>query len=126
MTIGLCACAGMASASDTAARKKIFVCRPASKADEPACAKNIVSTLIKHAYRRPATPEDLAAVMQFYTSGRSEGGKFDDGIEAALQRILADPQQQAVANRVVRYPYADPVDRPLADSSWGNAESATS
>ncbi len=83
---------GAKGATDTAARKKIFTCRPTSKADETTCARNIVSTLIKHAYRRPATAEDLASVMAFYTSGRSEGTSFDDGIEAALQRILADPE----------------------------------
>ena len=30
--------------------------------------------------------------MEFYQSGRSDGGSFDDGIEAALQRVLADPE----------------------------------
>lgn len=83
---------GAKGATDTASRNKIFVCRPAAKTGEAACANNIVSTLIKHAYRRPAAPEDMAAVMQFYQSARSEGGNFDDGIEAALQRILADPE----------------------------------
>ena len=29
--------------------------------------------------------------MEFYKAGREEGGSFDDGIESALQRILADP-----------------------------------
>ena len=79
-------------ASDTASRNKIFTCRPKNQADETPCARNIVSSLIKHAYRRPAAPEDLAAVMQFYTSARADKGSFDDGIEAALQRILADPE----------------------------------
>jgi mono/diheme cytochrome c family protein len=79
-------------ASDTASRNKIFTCRPKTQADEPACARTILSTLIKHAYRRPSTNEDLAAAMQFYQSGRSEGKSFDDGIEAGLQRILADPE----------------------------------
>ena len=83
---------GAKGAADTASRNKIFTCRPASKADEATCARNIVSTLVKHAYRRPATAEDLAAVMQFYGSARTDGGSFDEGIEAALQRILADPE----------------------------------
>ena len=30
--------------------------------------------------------------MEFYQAGRTEGGSFDDGIEAALQRMLADPE----------------------------------
>jgi hypothetical protein len=31
-------------------------------------------------------------LTDFYLAGRSEGGTFDQGIEAALQRILADPE----------------------------------
>ncbi len=30
--------------------------------------------------------------MAFYSDGRNEGGSFEDGIEAALQRVLADPE----------------------------------
>lgn len=79
-------------ASDTAARKKIFVCRPASAKDEAPCARNIASALVKHAFRRPATPADLSRLMEFYQSGRTDNGTFDDGIEALLQRVLADPE----------------------------------
>jgi hypothetical protein len=52
----------------------------------------VISTLAKHAFRRPSTPADLDLLMQFYQSGRKEGGNFDQGIEGALQRILADPE----------------------------------
>jgi len=83
---------GSKGASDTAARKKIFVCRPASAKDEASCARTIVASLVKHAFRRPATPADLTSLMKFYKEGRSDGGSFDDGIEAALQRVLADPE----------------------------------
>jgi mono/diheme cytochrome c family protein len=83
---------GPKGATDTAARKKIFVCRPAAQSEETACARTIVSTLVKHAYRRPATPADLNSLMQFYQAGRSDDGSFDDGIEAALQRVLVDPE----------------------------------
>ena len=30
--------------------------------------------------------------MEFYQAGRNDGGTFDDGIEAVLQRVLADPE----------------------------------
>jgi mono/diheme cytochrome c family protein len=83
---------GAKGATDTAARKKIFVCHPANPQEDATCARAIVSTLAKHAYRRPAAPADVAALMEFYQSGRSEGGSFDDGIEAALQRLLTDPK----------------------------------
>src|SRR5580658_2505015 len=72
-----------AGASGTLSREKIFVCRPAKTGDETECARSILSTLVKHAYRRPATSADLTALMQFYQAGRADGGKFDDGIEAA-------------------------------------------
>ena len=76
---------------DTASRKKIFVCQPANAAAEAACAKQIVTTLTRRAFRRPATDEDLESLMSFYETGRKKGG-FEDGIEMALQRILADPE----------------------------------
>ena len=79
-------------ASDTAARKKIFVCRPAAAKDEAACARNIASSLVKHAFRRPATSADVSRLMEFYQSGRTDGGSFDDGVEAIVQRVLADPE----------------------------------
>ncbi len=77
--------------TDTASRRKIFVCNPTTKAEEEPCAQKILSTLVKHAFRRPSTATDLSSLMEFYRSGRSDG-TFDDGIEAGLQRILADPE----------------------------------
>jgi len=78
-------------ATDTATRRKIFVCRPAGAKDEDGCARKIVSTLARHAFRRPATAADVKTLMEFYQEGRADGG-FDAGIEAALQRVLADPE----------------------------------
>ena len=48
-------------------------------------------TLARHAFRRPVTDGDIQDLLGFYKSGRSEGS-FEDGIEAALQRILVDPE----------------------------------
>jgi cytochrome c551/c552 len=79
-------------ASDTASRHAIFVCKPASASQESACAKQIVSNLARHAFRRPVTDPDIETLMGFYQQGRNEGGDFDHGIELALRRILADPQ----------------------------------
>ena len=79
-------------ATDTASRRKIFVCRPAAPREEASCARTIVSTLAKHAFRRPVSNADVNALLEFYRAGRAEGGTFDSGIEAALQRVLADPE----------------------------------
>ena len=79
-------------ASDTAARQKIFVCRPATAKEESACARAIASSLVKHAFRRPATPSDIGGLTEFYQAARTDHGSFDDGIEAIVQRVLADPE----------------------------------
>jgi mono/diheme cytochrome c family protein len=80
--------------SDTPSRRKIFVCRPAAGSgprQEEACARTIVSTLARRAFRRPVTPADVGILMEFYAAGR-RAGTFDDGVEKALRRLLADPE----------------------------------
>jgi mono/diheme cytochrome c family protein len=76
---------------DTPSRRKIFTCRPGSTAEEELCAKKIVGTLARQAYRGTETPADLQRLMEFYQAGR-RGGTFDSGIQLALQRILASPK----------------------------------
>ena len=76
---------------DTPVRQRVFVCRPKGSADELACAKNILSTLIRRAFRRPATDADVQRLLPFYTAGKTAGG-FDRGIQKALERVLVSPQ----------------------------------
>ncbi len=76
---------------DTPSRRKIFVCHPLSASDELPCAKKIISTLARQAYRRPVSDNDLETLLSFYQSGRNKGN-FETGIEMALRRILSDPQ----------------------------------
>jgi hypothetical protein len=73
-------------------RDRIFECYPQSVSEEETCAQQIITTLVSKAFRRPATAADLDATMDFFRSGREEGGSFDYGIEAALQLVLADPE----------------------------------
>ena len=78
-------------AEDSPSRRKIFICRPTTPADETACARKIISNLATHAFRRPAINADVDSLMAFYQEGRREA-KFEDGIENALARILTDPK----------------------------------
>jgi mono/diheme cytochrome c family protein len=71
-------------------RQKIFVCQPAAQADEPSCARRIVSTLARRAYRRPVKPEEVDALLRLYEQGRAGGG-FDNGIEWVIERVLVAP-----------------------------------
>jgi mono/diheme cytochrome c family protein len=76
---------------DTPSRRRIFACRPANPADESACAKKILSTFARRAYRQPVRDADVDVVMKFYDSGR-KNGNFESGIENALAFILTAPK----------------------------------
>jgi hypothetical protein len=85
--------------------KKVFTCRPTrrsspeeTKTGEDGCAKSIITTLARRAYRRPADAQDVQALMAFYNEGR-QGGTFEDGIELAIRRLLASPQFLVRAER---------------------------
>lgn len=74
-------------AGETPSRRRIFVAQPKSTGDEEACAKQIVATLMRRAYRRPVGDADVERVMPFYREGRADAD-FDAGIESALSAIL--------------------------------------
>ncbi|MGH9144182.1 MAG: DUF1592 domain-containing protein [Vicinamibacterales bacterium] len=77
--------------SDTPSRRKVFICRPTSPADEIPCARKILSNLTGEAYRRTPNNEDVESLMEFYGEGR-KGHDFEAGIKAALQALLASPK----------------------------------
>lgn len=96
-------------AADTPSRRRIFVCRPdsalratsrlaeaerrrpARASEEANCAKTILSTVARRAYRRAVTDADLQVPLAFYTEARAAEG-FDAGIEMALRAILASTE----------------------------------
>ena len=90
---------------ETASRSRILTCQPTADDDE-SCARTILSTLARRAYRRPATTEDVDTLMEFYRRGRDKGD-FETGIEVSLVRLLVSPD---FLFRVER----DPVDAPRA------------
>ena len=77
--------------SATPSRQRIFVCRPASQREELPCAKTILSSLARKAYRRPITEADLEAPLAFYGAARGLAD-FDTAIRDALPAILASPK----------------------------------
>jgi cytochrome c551/c552 len=79
--------------SDSASRRKIFVCNPAASVEEEPCARKILASLVRRAYRRPSTEADLEPLLALYENGRHEPqtGNFDNGIEMALRGILVSP-----------------------------------
>ncbi|PYT24725.1 MAG: hypothetical protein DMG58_25585, partial [Acidobacteria bacterium] len=89
-------------ADDTPSRRRIFVCRPAEPREEEACAKKILSTLMRRAYLRSISEADLERPMAFYREGakrepdrakpqETSDGDFDAGIGRALSALLFNP-----------------------------------
>jgi len=79
---------------DTASRRRVFTCSPAAGAtgaEARTCARAIVSSLARRAYRRPVTDADLTPLLQFYETGHREAG-FERGVEMALRAILVSPK----------------------------------
>jgi hypothetical protein len=100
---------GRGPTEGTLRRQAIFVCQPhveqghalpapahaaaplAPPAEERACAATILSRMARLAYRRPVTKTDVDTLLQFFDSGRQDGGNFASGIQFALERMLVDP-----------------------------------
>jgi hypothetical protein len=95
---------------DTPSRRRVFTCHPPSRpalrrdppatdasgpsstAEETACARQIITSLVRRAYRRAPADADVEPLLSFYQQGRNTTGNFEAGIESALRRILADPE----------------------------------
>jgi len=61
------------------------------KSEDDVRAEHILSNLMRRAYRRPVTSEDLQKPMEFYRKAKAEDG-FDAGIESALSAVLVSPE----------------------------------
>jgi mono/diheme cytochrome c family protein len=90
------------AAENTPSRRRLFVCqpeverragadRPKASRQEEACAKTILTTLMRRAYRRPIAKAEVERPMAFYREGRAEKG-FDAGIARALSAVLVNPE----------------------------------
>ncbi|MEX0963515.1 MAG: DUF1592 domain-containing protein [Pseudohongiellaceae bacterium] len=83
---------GQANGAESPSQRKIFSCHPDRGAQEQSCAVQILSTLARQAYRRPATEQDLDVLLEFFAQGRESGGNFNSGIQFALEFMLSDPE----------------------------------
>ena len=78
-------------ARETDIQHRIFVCRPGADDPEEPCARQILTTLTRRAYRRPVTEADIDPLLELFSIGRADGARFEDGIEMALSGVLVSP-----------------------------------
>ena len=77
---------------DTPSRRRIFTCRAGSDSAgaDQTCAKQILTSLSRRAYRRPAEDAELRTLLSFYDRGRARSG-FEAGIQLALTYLISSP-----------------------------------
>jgi mono/diheme cytochrome c family protein len=80
-----------AGAGDTPSRRRVFSCHPTSEKDADGCAKKILSSLMRRAYRRPVTDADLKKPLELYRTAKAADG-FDAGIEMGMSVVLTSPE----------------------------------
>ena len=119
-----------AGAGDTPSRRRVFVCKPARTQDEDSCAKKILSTLMRRAYRRPINDADLTKPFELYQKTKAEDG-FDAGIEMGVSAILSAPEFLFRIERdPARPPSARTTERPRsiasAISNWRRGSPSSS
>jgi len=76
---------------NTPSRRRIFTCRPTGSQDEESCAREIISTLARRAYRRPVSDLDINPLVSVFRGGRDDRN-FEFGIELALEALLSMPE----------------------------------
>ena len=103
-----------AKAASVAPSSRVFVCTPSSAADERPCARRIISTLARRAYRRTVPDVEIDDLLSFYARGRN-GGTFRRGVQLALRRVLASP---SFVFRPEAEPANVPVGTPYRVSDW--------
>lgn len=83
----------------TPSRTKILVCNPTGGGEagsqasdsEESCAKEILATLARRAYRRPISDADIPILLGPYKAVRSKRD-FETAIRIAVERILVSPE----------------------------------
>ena len=75
---------------DSPSRRRLFVSQPANPGQEEQAARQILTTLMRRAYRRPVTDADVQKPLELYRRARAMGD-FDAGIEMAVSSVLVSP-----------------------------------
>lgn len=80
---------------NTKSRQVVLGSRPEKPADAEASAEQALRRLLRIAYRRGITEDDLATPMEFFRRGRQAGGLgqcgYEAGMQLALTSILINP-----------------------------------
>jgi len=72
--------------------KLVFTCgcKPGQK-HTPTCAKTILSSFAKRAFRRPVSGAEVDRLVKYVAMAEKEGESFERGVQLAMQAVLVSP-----------------------------------
>ena len=71
--------------------KQVNACGHLDGRHRPGCARKIVATLARRAYRRPAAPQEVNQLVKLVSRAQKEGDSFEEGLCVALEAMLVSP-----------------------------------
>lgn len=89
--------------------RKLIFATPSDSVTPDQASAAVLGRLASRAYRRPATDEEVARLVQLAGHVREGGASYEEGIQIALQAILVSPH------------FLFRVERPSAEGSEGSA-----
>src|SRR5258708_38940865 len=72
-------------------RISVIPCTPTTATEEDACARSVVSSFARRAFRRPLDDDEASRMFALFAKRRDAEG-FDMGLRALLEAILQAPQ----------------------------------
>jgi hypothetical protein len=72
-------------------QKLIYVCGHYDGRHQAGCARTIIASLARRAYRRPVSAQEVDQLTSLVSGVQKEGDSFDEGICVALQAMLVSP-----------------------------------
>ena len=72
--------------------QRVMACSPSGKNFDAKCAERIVARLLRLAFRRPVSSNEVAGYVRFARKAVRTGESFERGIQLVLKAILVSPQ----------------------------------
>ncbi|MBM3776189.1 MAG: DUF1592 domain-containing protein, partial [Acidobacteria bacterium] len=77
--------------AESSSYRRIFRCNHPGGSHTDLCARQILTPLIRRAYRRPPAQGEVDRLLALYGSARQQGESFEQGIQLALKALLVSP-----------------------------------
>jgi mono/diheme cytochrome c family protein len=70
---------------------KIYTCGHLQGGHQPICARQIMTSLARRAFRRPVTPTELQEYIDLVQLAQKQEGSFEEGLAVGIQALLVSP-----------------------------------